>query len=99
VGFVGSSNEALHADPSNCDILKSQANDQIRLVYMQGSTTLPCNALAMLHEPLSIQLQKPLATKLLWLESIQAAQNCKACHDHGLMAGKQWVIQQFLGLE
>jgi len=38
-------NEALHANPSNHDILGSQANDQIRLVYMQGSTMLPCDAL------------------------------------------------------
>jgi len=58
-------NEALHADPSNHDILESQVNNQIWLVYEQGSTMLPHDALALPWEPLSIQLQKPLATKTL----------------------------------
>jgi len=58
-------NKALHANPSNHDILESQANDQIWLVYEQGSMMLPHDALALLWEPLSAQLQKPLATKTL----------------------------------
>jgi len=92
-------NEALHTDPANHIILDSHANDQIWLVYEQGSTTLPCDALVLIQEPLTAQLQKPLATKLLWLQLVQVAQECKARHDHGVMASEQCIMQQFLGLE
>jgi len=92
-------NEALHQDPANHDILNSKANDQIRTVYAQGSMALPRDALALLREPLSVQLQKPLNTKLLWLQSVQTARECKARHDHGSMSGKQRIMWQFLGLE
>jgi len=92
-------NEALHQDPANHDLLNSQANDQIRMVYKQGSAALPHDALALIREPLSIQLQKPLNTKTLWLQSVQAAQECKARHNHGSMSGKQHIMWQFLGLE
>jgi len=60
---------------------------------------LPCDALALIHEPLDNQLQKPLATKLLWLQTIQAAQECKTRHDHGAMASEQRIMWHFLGLE
>jgi len=71
-------NEALHNDPNNHNILDSHTNDQIQTVYEQGSAMLPHDALALLHEPLSAQLQKPLATKTLWLQSVQAAWEQKA---------------------
>jgi len=92
-------NEALHTEAANWDLLDSQANDQIHMVYQQGSTTLPQDALALLCEPLNTQLQKPLATKLLWLQTIQATQERKLRHDHGAMAGEQRIMQRFLGLE
>jgi len=92
-------NEALHNDPANHDILDSHANDQIWKVYEQGSAMLPRDALALLREPLSAQLQKPLATKTLWLQSVQAAWEQKARHDHGSMSSEQQIMQQFLGLE
>jgi len=34
-------NEALHTEAANRDLLDSQANDQIREVYQQGTTMLP----------------------------------------------------------
>jgi len=92
-------NEALHTEAANRDLLNSHANEQICMVYQQGSTTLPHDALALLHEPLDNQLQKPLATKLLWLQTIQAAQERKLRHDHGAMASEQRIMQHFLGLE
>jgi len=92
-------NEALHQDPANHDLLDIQANDQIRTVYKQGSAALPCDALALICEPLSVQLQKPLTTKTLWLQSVQAARERKARHGHGSMSGEQHIMRQFLGLE
>jgi len=92
-------NEALHTEAANRDLLDSQANNQICEVYQQGTTTLPRDALALLREPIDTLLQKPLATKLLWLQSIQATQECKCRHDHGVMAGKQCIMWWFLGLE
>jgi len=92
-------NEALHTDAANWDLLDSHANDQIRAVYQQGSTMLPWDALALIRKPLDTQLQKPLATKLLWLQTIQATQECKTRHDHGAMSGEQQIMRCFLGLE
>ncbi len=92
-------NEALHNDTINRDILDSHANDQIRNIYQHGSTTLPRDALHLIRAPLDAQLQKPLATKLLWLQSVQAAQDCKKHHEHGAMTGEQRLMRSFLGLE
>jgi len=92
-------NEALHNDTANRDTLDSKANDQIHNVYQHGSTTLPRDALHLIRDSLDVQLQKPLATKLLWLQSVKAAQDRKKCHDHGAMAGEQRLMQSFLGLE
>ncbi len=82
-------NEALHNTTESRDILNSYADDQIKNVYQQGSTTLPRDALHLIREPLEVQLTKSLATKQLWLQSIQAAQDRKKRHEHGAMAGKQ----------
>jgi len=92
-------NEALHHDTSNRDILESQANDQIRYIYQHGGNTLPRDALHLIRAPLDAQLQQPLATKLLWLQSVQAAQDRKKRHKHGAMTGEQRLMCSFLGLE
>ncbi len=92
-------NEALHQDTSNRDILDSQANDQIRYIYQHGGNTLPRNTLHLIRAPLDAQLQQPLATKLLWLQSAQAAQDRKQRHEHGAMTGEQRIMRSFLGLE
>jgi len=85
-------NEALHNDTTNQDILDSNANNQIRYIYQHGSTTLPRDALHLIRASLDVQLQKPLATKLLWLQSVQTAQDRKKCHEHGAMTGKQRLM-------
>jgi len=82
-------NEALHNNTANRDTLDNNANNQIRNVYQHGSTSLPRDALHLIREPLDVKLQKSLATKLLWLQSVQAAQDRKTHHNHGAMAGEQ----------
>jgi len=49
-------------------------NKQISMVYDGRAQQLPCNALKILRQPIETVLQYLLASKQLWLESIQAAQ-------------------------
>jgi len=93
-------NEVLHHDPENrMSILESVVNDKIWHFYAIGTASLPCNAMGFLALPLEEQLLKPLTTKTLWVESIEAAILRKAHHNYGAMMGEQWLMQQFLGLD
>jgi len=93
-------NEALHHDPENqMSILESVVNDKIQHFYAIGTVSLPHDAMCFLALPLEEQLLKPLTTKTLWVESIEAAILRKACHDYGAMMGEQRLMQQFLGLD
>jgi len=99
MGSMGPKNEALHSVASNQNIIKSLVDDQIQEVYKVGMSDLPHDTLCMLHILLDLQLQKPLATKQQWLDSIQVAKDCKSRHNHGLMPGKQCTKWHFLGLD
>jgi len=91
--------EVLHSSPENqVNILESKVDDQIWAVYELGSLVLLCNVFCMLQALISQQLQKPLATKQQWLESIYLAMDHKLHHDHGSMT-KQRIMRCFSGLD
>jgi len=57
-------------------ILHSAVNAQIEAAYKGGAQQLLCDALHLLHNSKTTVLQYLIESKQLWLESIQAAQQC-----------------------
>ena len=75
--------------PRMAEYFRELVNDKIHHLYVLVSSTLPCTAMCMLVMPLEEQLSRPFNTKILWVESIEAAILHKAQHDHGVMVGEQ----------
>jgi len=92
-------NEALHNSDNNLElILETAVNDQIRQIYAIGLGQLACTDFGLMKNSMDQQLQLPLQTKRLWVESIEAAIHRKQLHEHGAMVGEQhfmetWVIR------
>jgi len=92
-------NDALHNSDTNHElILEMAVNDQIRQIYVLGLGQLAQTDFGLMKHSVDQQLQLPLQTKRLWVESIVVAIHRKQLHEHGTMVGEQrlmetWVIQ------
>jgi len=87
----------LHAGTEHHQkIIHSLVNDQIVELCTGGSQQLPCNMLKFLRTPKELVMQYPLASKQLWVESVNTAQQCRKVHDFGKYLGKQQFMTTWL---
>jgi len=92
-------NEALHNSDTNRElILETAVNNQIRQIYAIGLGQLTHTDFGLMTNSVDHQLQLPLQSKRLWVESIEAAIHRRQLHKHGTMVGEQrfmetWAIQ------
>jgi len=77
-------NKELHAGTeSQQQILHSLTNDKIKALYDGGAQQLPQDALKFLRQPMETILQYSLASKQMWLEAVQIAQERRQRHEYG----------------
>ncbi len=83
-------NKELHAGTeSQQQILHSLTNDKIKALYDGGAQQLPRDVLKFLRQPMETILQYSLASKQMWLEAVQIAQERRQRHEYGRYLGEQ----------
>jgi len=77
-------NKELHAGTeSQQQILHSLINDKIKALYNGGAQQLPRDALKFLRQLMETILHYSLASKQIWLDAVQAAQERRQRHEYG----------------
>jgi len=90
-------NKELHSGgQEQQQILHFTVNTQIAAAYTGRAQQLPRDALHLLQSPVETVLQYPLASKQVWLELIQAAQQHQQQHEFGRYHSEQWFMVTWL---
>jgi len=77
-------------------ITHSLVDDRIKALYAGGAQQLPRDALKFLRQPLATVLQYPLASKQIWLDAVNTAQQQRRRHEHGRYLGEQRFMATWL---
>jgi len=90
-------NKVLHNSDNNRElILETAVNDQIRQIYTSGLGQLARADFGLMQNSVDQQIQLPLQTKWLWVDSIMVAIHRKQLHKHGAMVGEQQIMETWV---
>jgi len=93
-------NGVLHdAEQPHVDIIDSQTNEQLTMLYQRGVHAVPRDAFNLFHSSMTELLQQPSAYKIKWIQSVEVAIARKQHHNFGAHLAEQRFMRRWLRLE